>query len=205
MRPPALALLTCWLAAPLPAAAQQPPAGAPAAAAAPAAGAGAAAGTALRAGDVVEFDLSGLPSRYEGAGKAVCEGTVIKATGPELEPCERSYRFELPTGEARMVFTFRAAAGGRESRVEIPLTRAPRPISFTAPADGALGPPAPVTLPGEAAERAAKRAAAAQCAACRGGAFALKSWEITEVPKAADGSLDLRLKVTSQGKPAPAK
>lgn len=176
-------------------------AAAPPLAAAPAAGAG----TALRAGDVVEFDLSGLPSRYEGAGKAVCEGTVIKATGPELAPCERTYRFEVPTGDARMVFTFRAAAGGRESRIEIPLTRARQPISFTAPADGALGSPAPVTLSGEVAERAAKREAAEQCGACRGGEFALVSYEITEAPKAADGSLDLRLKVTSQGKPAPAK
>jgi hypothetical protein len=193
-----MAFVLCCLAASLPAAAQRPPA-------APAPAAAAGAGTALRAGDVVEFDLSGLPSRYEGAGKAVCEGTVIKATGPELAPCERTYRFEVPPGDARMVFTFRATAGGRESRIEVPLTRARRPISFTAPADGALGSPAPVSLSEEAADRAAKREAVAQCGACRGGAFALKSFEITGVPQAADGSLDLRLKVTSKGGPARAK
>ncbi len=158
-------------------------------------------GIALRARDTVQFDLTALPSRYEGEGKVACKGTVIMATGPEEAVCERTFKFEVPSGGSRMVYVFRAAAGGRESRVELPLTRQRRPEDFTAPADGSLLPPAPVTIPAEVADRAARTTAEAQCAVCRGGVFSLESFEVTKPPAAVDGSPSVRLKITTAVKP----
>ncbi|HSN14088.1 MAG TPA: hypothetical protein VLT61_05610 [Anaeromyxobacteraceae bacterium] len=157
-------------------------------------------GIALRAGDTVQFDLTALPSRYEGAGKATCTGTVIKATGLEAAVCERTYRFEVPSGASRMTYLFRATAGGQERRIELPLTRQRRPIDFAAPSDGALLPPAPVTIPAEVADRAARSTAEAQCAQC-GDGFALKSFQVTKPPVAVDGSPSIGLKITSTGRP----
>lgn len=161
-------------------------------------------GIALHAGDTVQFDLSGFPARYEGAGKVACEGTVIKATGLEPATCERSYRFEVPSDGSRMTYVFRATVGGRERAIDLPLTRQARPIDFTAPADGLLAPPAPVTIPAEVAERAARAAARAQCAQCTGGEFTLASYEITSPPVPVDGSPSIRLGIKATGK-RPAK
>lgn len=188
MNPSSSLILTVALAAALPAAAR---------AQAPSAGDG----IALRAGDTVQFDLTALPSRYEGAGKAACKGTVIKATGLESAVCERTYRFEVPSGASRMTYLFRATAGGPESRIELPLTRQRRPIDFAAPSDGALLPPAPVTVPAEVADRAARSTAEAQCAQC-GDGFVLTSFQVTKPPAAVDGSPSIRLKITTAGRPA---
>jgi hypothetical protein len=158
-------------------------------------------GVPLRAGDTVEFDLSALPSRYEGAGKAACKGTVLSATGPAEILCERTYRFEVPPGGARTTYLFRAAAGGRESRVEVPVTREKRPVAFTAPADGTLQPPGAVTVPPEATDRAARQAAQAECARCQGASFRLESFEVTQPPKPVDGSGSIRLEITPAARP----
>jgi hypothetical protein len=183
--------LTLALAASLPAAAR-------AQATSPGAGA-----IPLKAGDAVQFDLTALPSRYEGAGKVACKGTVIKATGLETAVCERTYRFEVPSGGSRMTYLFRAAAGGQERRIELPLTRQRRPIDFAAPADGSLLPPAPVTIPAEVADRAARATAEAQCAQC-GDGFVLTSFEVTKPPAAVDGSPSIGLKIATTGQ-RPAK
>jgi hypothetical protein len=161
-------------------------------------------GVPLRAGDTVEFDLSALPSRYEGAGKAACKGTFLSATGPAEILCERTYRFEVPPGGARTTYLFRAAAGGRESRVEVPLTRERRPVVFTAPADGTLQPPGPVTIPDQATERAARQAAQSECGRCQGASFRLESFEVTQPPKPVDGSGSIRLEITPAARPGAA-
>jgi hypothetical protein len=191
VNPSSSLILTLALAATLPAVAR---AQAPAAAAA---GGGA---VPLKAGDAVQFDLTALPSRYEGAGKVACKGTVIKATGPETEVCERSYRFEVPSDGSRMTYLFRAAAGGQERRIDLPLTRQRRPIDFAAPADGSLLPPAPVTIPAEVADRAARKTAEAQCARC-GNGFVLTDFEVTKPPAAVDGSPSIGLKITTGQRP----
>lgn len=160
-------------------------------------------GVPLAAGDVVQFDLSTLPRSYEGAGKVTCTGTVIKATGPEEEACERPYRFEVPPDAARIVYVFRAKAGGSERTIELPLTRGARPVTFTAPAQGTLQGPKPVTLPAEVADGAARRAAEEQCGACRGGEFAFKSHEITEPPKPVGGAPRIQLRITTTVQPRP--
>ncbi|HSN92694.1 MAG TPA: hypothetical protein VLS93_15795 [Anaeromyxobacteraceae bacterium] len=153
-------------------------------------------GVPLRAGDVVRFDLSQLPRRYEGTGRVVCRGAVLAATGPEESVCDRTYRFEVPPGGARTTYVFRAASGGRESRVEVPLIRESRPISFTAPADGTIQPGAPVEIPAEAVERAARSAAQAECGRCRGRGFQLEAFEVTDPPRPVDGAGSIRLDVT---------
>lgn len=163
----------------------------------------------LRAGDTVQFDLTALPSRYEGAGKVTCEGTVILATGPEETLCTRTFRFEVPPGGSQMTYVFRATVGGRETRIPLPLTRQSRPIDFKALAAGSLLSPAPVVIPAEVTDRAAASAAAAGCRGCRGGAFALQSFEVTSPPAPVDGTSSIRLKVTTTAPapsaPAPAK
>ncbi len=97
----------------------------PALAAPPAPSAPAPAAIPVRAGDTVSFDLGALPERFEGEAKASCLGTRIAATGPVEARCERLFRFEVAPGDARMTFVFKgaAAAGGRERRIELPLTR----------------------------------------------------------------------------------
>jgi hypothetical protein len=77
------------------------------------------------------------------------------------------------------------------------LTSQRRPVDFTAPAEGSLQPPAPVTIPPEVAGRAARAAAEAECGRCRGGEFTLASFEVTSPPVPADGSPSIRLKVTT--------
>jgi hypothetical protein len=153
-------------------------------------------GVALRAGDSVAFDLSQLPRRYEGAGRAVCRGTVVGAIGPEEKTCERTYRFEVPPGGARTTYVFRPTSGGRESRVEVPMIRESRPVVFRAPADGTLLPAAPLQIPDEATERAARSAARSECGRCQGGAFQLESFEVIEPPEPVDGSGSIRLDIT---------
>lgn len=156
----------------------------------------AAGGVSLRAGDAAEFDLSRLPRRYEGTGKAVCRGTVVGAIGPQESVCERTYRFEVPPGGARATYVFRAASGGRETRVEVPLTRESRPHVFRAPADGTLLPAAPVAIPEEATERAARTAARAECDRCPGAGFVLETFEITAPPAPIDGEGSIRIDIT---------
>ena len=158
-------------------------------------------GVPLRAGDTVAFDLSALPKRYEGAGKVACKGAVLSATGPAEVLCERTYRFEVPPGGARTTYVFRATTGGRESRVEVPLTRESSPVSFTAPADGTLQPPGSVTVPYEATERAARQVAQSECGRCQGGTFRLESFEVTQQPKPVDGSGSIRLEITRTARP----
>lgn len=164
---------------------------------------------ALRAGDAVQFDLTALPSRYEGAGKVTCKGTVILATGPEETLCTRTFRFEVPPDDSRLTYVFRPTVGGRETRIPLPLTRQARPVDFKAPAAGSLLSPAPVVIQAEVTDRAATSAAAAGCRSCRGGAFALQSFEITSPPAPVDGTISVRLKVTTTAPaptaPAPAK
>lgn len=159
----------------------------------------------LARGDSVAFELSRLPDAFEGEGKAVCVGTRISATGPVEARCERPFRFEVPVGDARMVYTF-LEKGGRETRIELPITRAAKPVTFVAPADGSLQPPPPTTpFPEEAAERAARKAAGRQCGACAGEGFTLESVEVTKRPGPPDGTLPVRLAVTSMVRPASAK
>lgn len=184
MRPTSLILA---LAATLPAAAG---------AQAPASG-----GLPLRAGDTVQFDLGALPLGYEGAGKAACKGTVVRAIGPQEEGCERTYRFEVPADGSRMTYVFRAA-DGRETRIDLPLTSDRRPVDFTAPADGSLLPPAPVTIPAEVADRAARAAAGSACGRCPGGGFKVVSFEVTKPPAPVGGSPSVRLKITTTVKPS---
>lgn len=155
----------------------------------------------LRAGDDVRFDLSAFPSRYEGAGRSTCKGTVISAIGPEEALCERTWTFEVPAGSARMVYVFRPAKGGGERRVELPLVRERKPVEFKAPADGALHPPGPVTLPPEAADGAAKGAAERSCRSCRGTGFVLETFEVTRPPGPVDGTPSVNLRITSTVQP----
>jgi hypothetical protein len=133
----------------------------------------------LHAGDTVRFELSALPDAFGGEGRAVCVGTRITATGPETARCERSFRFEIPAQESRMTYTFRAAKGA-ESRISLPITRAAKPVTFVAPADGALLAPEPTPLPESAIDPAARKAAEQQCPVCRGEGFTLESFEVTK-------------------------
>jgi hypothetical protein len=157
----------------------------------------------LKAGDQVKFELSALPQAFEGEGKATCTGTRVLATGPTEVPCQQRFRFEVPVEDARMVFTFRAAKGGAERRIELPATRAAKPVAFTAPADGTLLPPAPITLPQDATDRAARQAAVARCGECQGSDFSLTSFEVTRRPVPANGELPVRLAITPAAPAAP--
>lgn len=157
--------------------------------------------TKLKAGDTVRFELTSLPASFEGEGRAVCVGTRIAATGPEEARCERSFRFEVPTQESRMTYTFRASKGG-DSRIDLPITRTAKPVTFVAPADGALLSPAPTQLPERATDVAARRAAEQQCGACSGKGFELESFEVTKWPGAE--TLPVRIAVTPAApNPAP--
>jgi hypothetical protein len=154
----------------------------PAAAAAPAPAASAADGTPLQKGDTVTFDLTALPRRLEGGGQAICVGTIITAVGPTASRCERTFEFELAGEGARLTYVFRAASGGRETRVELPVVRSTRPVTFVAPSDGSFLPPAPITFPAEATDRAARKAAGEQCRRCNGQGFTLDSFKVTRQP-----------------------
>lgn len=155
----------------------------------------------LHAGDTVRFELSALPDSFTGEGRAVCVGTRIAATGPETARCERPFRFEIPAQESRMTYTFRTAKGA-ESRISLPITRAAKPVTFVAPADGALLAPEPTPMPEQAIEPAARKAAGQQCVACKGEGFALDSFEVTKRPGAEE--LPVRLAITPAApKPAP--
>lgn len=206
-----LALTTAaLLAQPAPSAPAPAPAAAPAATRPPASATSPATATKaapaeppipVRAGDRVAFDISAFPTGYEGTAKATCRGTVITAVGPEETVCERTYTFEAPPGSARMVYVFRPAQGSGERRIELPLTRERKPVEFVAPSDGALHPPAPIVLPPEAADAAAKRGAARACASCRGSGFELERFEVTRPPAPVGGSLSVAIGISS---PAPA-
>lgn len=156
----------------------------------------------LRAGDTVKFELSRLPESFTGEGRAVCVGTRIAATGPETARCERSFRFEIPARESRMTYTFRAAKGA-ESRISLPITRDAKPVTFVAPADGALLSPEPTTLPEKGIDPAARKVAEQQCAACKGEGFSLESFEVTKKPGGEE--LPVRIGITPAApKPGPA-
>jgi len=152
----------------------------------------------LRAGDTVKFELSRLPGSFEGEGRAVCVGTRIAATGPETARCERSFRFEIPAQEARMTYTFRAAKGA-ETRISLPITRDAKPVTFVAPADGALLAPEPTPLPEKGIDPAARKVAEQQCATCKGDGFALESFEVTKRPGGEE--LPVRLAITPAAPP----
>jgi hypothetical protein len=167
-------------------AAAAPPAASPAGSAIP-----------LKAGDTVRFDLSRLPDALVGEGKALCVGTRIAATGPTEARCEPTFRFEAPAGEMRMVYTFRPAKGGGETPIAIPITRERKPVSFVAPSDGSILSPQPTPFAKGASDGAARRAAEAQCGACQGQGFSLQSFEVTKNPAPPDGSLPVRIEVSS--------
>lgn len=175
----------------------------PAAAAATAPAASAADGTALRKGDTVTFDLSALPRRLEGVGQASCAGTVIQAIGPVESRCQRTFEFEIAPGDARMTFVFRAAPGGRETPVALPVVRSVKPVTFVAPSDGSLLPPAPTAFAPEATDRAARKAAEEQCRRCEGRGFMLESFKVTRQPGPPDGALPVRLQITRTPPPPP--
>jgi hypothetical protein len=155
----------------------------------------------LHAGDTVRFELSSLPEVFEGEGSAVCVGTRIAATGPETARCERPYRFEVPVQESRMTYTFRGAKGG-ESRIDLPITRAAKPVTFVAPSDGSLLSPAPTQLPEQPTDVAARKAAEQQCVACEGKGFTLESFEVTRRP--GGEGLPVRIAITPAPRPTPA-
>jgi len=165
-------------------------------------GAAAGEGTVLRAGSIVEFDLSGLPARYEGGGKVVCTGTTVTAVGPTAARCEREYRFEVPPGSTRTTYVFKAAQGGRESRVDLPVVRTEKPVTFIVPADGSLLSPGPAAIPPEAADAAAKATAEAECRKCKGGAFSVESSEVTQEPAPVGGTLSVKLRIKPALPPA---
>lgn len=175
----------------------------------PAPAASPAASVPLHAGDTVTFDLSGLPERFEGEAKATCLGTRIAATGPVEARCERAFRFEVSPGDARLTFVFRgvAAAGGRERRIDLPILRAKKPVTFVAPSDGALTQPSPTVLPAEVSEKAARAAAATQCGSCVGTGFQLDAVKVTRSPLPPGGDLPVRIGITPAppASPAPAR
>lgn len=157
----------------------------------------------LSKGDSVAFELKALPDSFDGEGKAVCVGTRIVATGPAEARCLRPFRFTVPADAARMVYTFRAKEGGREVRIELPVTRAAKPVIFVAPSAGSLLSPPPTPFPEEVADRAARKAAAEQCGGCAGEGFALESFEVTKPPLPPGGALPVRIAVTSTVPAAP--
>jgi hypothetical protein len=158
-------------------------------------------GVRLGAGDTVAFDLGALPERFEGEAKATCLGTRIAATGPVEARCTRPVRFEVPSGDAKMTFVFKGA-GGREQRIELPVTRAKKPVTFVAPSAGTLLGPLPTVFPPETPERAARAAAEPQCSGCRGSGFRLQSVEVTRQPlPPGGGSLPVRLAITPAAPP----
>jgi hypothetical protein len=156
--------------------------------------------SAIRAGATLEFDLSGLPTRYEGGAKATCAGTIVTAAGLTPTTCERTFRFEVPPGGTRMAYVFKAASGG-ETRIELPIVRSDRPATFTAPADGTLQPPAPSAIPPDVAEAAARAKAVAECRACPGGALEVRDVEVTQEPAPSGGSLSVKVKMTPAAAP----
>lgn len=160
----------------------------------------AAAQTPLSAGDTVQFDLSALPRSYEGAGKVICKGTVVRATGPQEERCDRTFRFQVPSGAASFTYLFRPKAGGRETSIDLPITRESRAVSFTAPSDGTLTPPAKVGIPPEAADEAARSQASSECEHCEGGDFSVEEVEVTEVPKPVGGTPRIQLRIQKGSK-----
>jgi len=156
----------------------------------------------LKAGDTVSFDLSALPDRLEGEAKATCIGTRISAIGPTEARCVRPLRFEVDPGDARMTFVFKGAADARrrerpaERRIDLPIRREKRPITFVAPSDGTLDGPSTSDLAADAAEKAANALAARACAGCAGEGFRLEKVEVTREPAA---DLPVRIGIT----PAP--
>lgn len=173
---------------------------APSALALPPAAAAPDGGVPLRAGDTVAFELGALPERFEGEAKATCLGTRIAATGPVEARCTRPVRFEVPAGDAKMTFVFKGA-GGREQRIDLPVTRAKKPVTFVAPTAGTLLEPQPTTFPEGAVERAARAAAEPQCGNCRGVGFRLESVKVTREPLPPDGALPVRLAITQAAPP----
>lgn len=163
-------------------------------------GAPADAGVPLRAGDTVAFDLGALPERFEGEAKATCLGTRIAATGVVEARCTRPVRFEVPSGDAKMTFVFKGA-GGREQRIDLPVTRAKKPVTFVAPTAGTLLQPQPTTFPQETVDRAARAAAEPQCGGCRGQGFRLESVQVTREPLPPGGDLPVRLAITRAAPP----
>jgi hypothetical protein len=155
----------------------------------------------LKAGDTVEFELDRLPDALEGDGLAICVGLRNSATGPVEATCERPFRFELPSGDAHMVFTFRGSTG-RETPVELPVVRSSRPVTFVAPSDGSLLPPGPTSFRSEASDGAARKAAELQCGRCQGTGFKVESFKVTRSPIPAAGSLPVKFKVIRSAAPA---
>jgi hypothetical protein len=166
-------------------------------------GAPADAGVPLRVGDTVVFDLTALPDRFEGEAKATCLGTRIAATGVVEARCTRPVRFEVQAGDAKMTFLFKGApaAGGREQRIDLPVTRSKKPVTFVAPTAGTLLQPQPTTFPQETVERAARAAAEQQCGGCRGQGFRLESVQVTREPLPPGGDLPVRLAITRAAPP----
>lgn len=157
-------------------------------------------GVPLRAGDSVTFDLGALPERFEGEARATCVGTRFAATGVVEARCSRPVRFEVPAGDAKMTFVFKGA-GGREQRIDLPVTRAKKPVTFVAPSAGTLLQPQPTTFPKETMDRAARAAAEPQCGNCRGSGFRLESVKVTREPLPPDGALPVRLAITPAAPP----
>lgn len=155
------------------------------------------AGVPLKAGDTVSFDLTALPERFEGEAKATCIGTRIAATGPVEARCVRHVRFEVRADDAKMAFVFRPSTGGRAQRIELPLTRSRKAVTFLTPAAGTLLSPEPTVFPEGTAEKAARAAAEPQCGLCRGEAFRLQSVEVTKPPLPPGGDLPVRLGITA--------
>jgi len=181
------AVALCWmLLSANPAAAAPPPAPGPAEGDA----------VTLRAGDTVRFEVTKRAAPMRGEGRAVCAGSRVDATGPVDATCERPFSFEVEAAAARLVFTFRPAKGGREARVDVPAAPGAKPVTFVAPSDGSLLSPPPTPFPQEATDGAARKAAEAQCAACKGSGFTLQSFEVTRKPNPADADLPVRLAVT---------
>lgn len=164
------------------------------------------AGIPVRAGDTVGFDLSALPEKFEGEAQAICLGRRVDATGPVAATCERTFKFEISPKEARMTFVFKPASGSDVRRIELPISREKKPVTFVAPSAGTLVQPEPTVLPPETAEKAARAAALQQCAECRGVGFRLDSVKVTRPPLPPGGDLPVRIGITpASGTPAPAK
>lgn len=157
------------------------------------------AGVPVAKGDTVTFELTALPDRFEGEATATCTGTRIDATGPVDARCERTFRFELPPGDARMTYLFKPATG-KERGIVLPITRERKPVSFVAPSDGTLLAPQPIVFPPEKIDAAARAAAGPQCDLCQGVEFRLVDVKVTRQPIPPGGALPVKIGITTPGK-----